>query len=358
MATQKPSVLLGVDVSQSWLDVHQDGEDAVERIANERRAIDVFLKRYPAGAIAVEATNTYHELLVERALKRGLVVYLVSGYQIKHYGHALGQRMRTDEIDARLISRFLAREIDRLKPFEPKSPQHALLWTLLKRRAKVVQSRQQLQQSLSGIKELRSHAEKLRKTFARVLVDLDRRIAKLVDALGWQAEVKRVQGIPGVGPLTAQALVAGYHSGSFVHHDPFIAYLGLDVRAKDSGKFRGQRKLTKHGDGEYRRLLYCAAVTACRMPGYFSERYQGLLARGLATTAAHVVIARKLAVIGFNLLRKGVEFDPAKLIPTDKRSKAAQTDPTSTELPSSPARTANIQTNQETVGTQLIHLSM
>jgi transposase len=49
----------------------------------------------------------------ERALKRGLVVYLVSGYQIKHYGHALGQRMRTDEIDARLISRFLAREIDR-----------------------------------------------------------------------------------------------------------------------------------------------------------------------------------------------------------------------------------------------------
>jgi transposase len=107
-----------------------------------------------------------------------------------------------------------------------------------------------------------------------------------------------------------------------------VAYLGLDVRAKDSGKFRGQRKLTKHGDGEYRRLLYCAAVTACRMPGYFSARYQGLLARGLATTAAHVVIARKLAIIGFNLLRKGIEFDPAKLTSSDKRSRAAQPDPT------------------------------
>jgi transposase len=358
MATQMPPVLLGADVSQGWLDIHQVGEDAVERIANERRAIDAFLKRFPAGAIAVEATNTYHELLVERALKRGLVVYLVSGYQIKHYGHALGQRMRTDEIDARLISRFLAREIDQLKPFEPKPPQHVLLWTLLKRRAKVTQTRQQLRQSFSGIKELRSNTQQIQKTFARVLKDLDRRAAQLVLALGWQEEVKRVQGIPGVGLLNAQALVAAYHSGSFVHHDPFIAYLGLDVRAKDSGKFRGQRKLTKHGDGEYRRLLYCAAVTACRMPGYFGERYQGLLARGLTKTAAHVVIARKLAIIGFNLLRKGAKFDPAQLIPADKRGEASRADQPTAKPPSSGLDPTSTPTNQETVASQQTRLTV
>jgi transposase len=261
----------------------------------------------------VEATNSYHELLVERALKQGLIVYLVSGYQIKHYGNALGQRMRSDPIDARLISRFLAQEIDRLKPFEPKSPQHVLLWRLIKRRATLVQSRQQVQQSLSGVRELRTDAKRVSKTFARALANVDRRIAELVKALGWQAEVTRVEGISGVGPQTARALVAGYHSGTFIHHDPFIAYLGLDVRAKDSGKFRGQRKLTKRGDGEYRRLLYCAAMAACRMPGYFSERYQALLGRGLHSTAAYVVIARKLATIAFNLLRKQVDFDPARL---------------------------------------------
>jgi transposase len=313
MATNAQPVMLGVDVSQRWLDFHQHGQETVERIANERRAIDTLLKRFPGAALAVEATNTYHELVVERAQRRGLVVYLVSGYQIKHYGNAIGQRMRTDPIDARLISRYLSREIDRLKPYQPKSSQHALLWTLVKRRATVVQTRQKLQQSLSGIRELRTDSKRLGRTYARVLADLDQRIAALVQALGWQVEVKCVQGIPGVGRLTACALVAAYHSGSFVHHEPFIAYLGLDVRAKDSGMFRGQRKLTKHGDGEYRRLLYCAAMAACRMPGYFSDRYQALLARGLATTAALVVIARKLAVIGFNLLRKQVDFDPARL---------------------------------------------
>jgi len=64
-------------------------------------------------------------------------------------------------------------------------------------------------------------------------------------------------------------------------------------------------------------LLYCAAMAVCRMPGYFSNRYQALLARGIATTAAYVVIARKLATIAFNLLRKNVEFDPARLSRAD-----------------------------------------
>ena len=49
------------------------------------------------------------------------------------------------------------------------------------------------------------------------------------------------QPIPGVGPLT---MVATYHRGQFRSADSFIAFLGMDVRVRDSGKFRGQRKLT------------------------------------------------------------------------------------------------------------------
>lgn len=314
MAMKVERVILGADVSKGWVDVHREGTQESQRIANEGKALDAFLKRYAGAAIAVEATNTYHELTVERARKLGLVVYLVSGYQIKHYGQAVGQRMNTDVIDARLIARFLAREIDQLKPYEPKSPQHALLWTLLKRRAKLVQSRLQLQQSFNGVKELRKTKERLSRAYSEALAELDEQLKALSSALGWQRNVRRLQRIPGVGPMTALALVVAYHSGRFIHHDPFIAYLGLDVRAKDSGKFKGQRKLTKRGDGEYRRLLYCAAMAACRMPGYFQDRYQALQARGLTCTAAHVVVARKLATIGFNLLRKQVDFDPAELM--------------------------------------------
>jgi transposase len=313
MAAKVQRVILGADVSKDWLDLHRDGAEQVERIDNERQAIDAWLQRYRGAAIAVEATNVYHELIVARARKRGLVVYLVSGYQLKHYGAALGQRMRTDAIDARLISRFLAREIDRLKPFEPKSPQHATLWLLLKRRAKLVQSGQQIRQSLSGIKELQNGAQQIRRTLKRVLADIDRQIEQRVDRLGWRPQLQRLEQMPGVGRLTALATLAAYRSGDFIHHDPFIAYLGLDVRAKDSGKFKGQRKLSKRGDGEYRRLLYLAAMAACRMPGYFQQRYQQLLEVGHVSTTAYVIIARKLATIAYTLLRKDVDFDASKL---------------------------------------------
>jgi transposase len=313
MATTSARVILGADVSKGWLDVFVEGTEQPQRIDNERKAIDGFLKSYRGAAIAVEPTNTYHELLVERALKRGLVVYLVSGYQIKHYGQALGQRMNTDPIDARLIARYLSREIDELEPHVPRPPQQALLWKLLKRRATVVQSRQQLRQSLSGIKPIQKVQRQLDAGFKRALTAIDKKIQELCAALEWQADRARLEAIPGVGRLTAQALLVAYHAGTFPRHDAFIAYLGLDVRAKESGKFKGQRKLTKCGDGEYRRLLFCAAMAACRLAGYFKTRYEALQARGLTSTAALVVLARKIATIAFHLLRDEAHYDPTKV---------------------------------------------
>ena len=58
---------------------------------------------------------------------------------------------------------------------------------------------------------------------------------------------------PWVGPLTALALVALYHRGEFVCADAFIAFMGMDVRVRESGQWRGRRKLTKKGDPEVRR---------------------------------------------------------------------------------------------------------
>ena len=66
--------------------------------------------------------------------------------------------------------------------------------------------------------------------------------------------------------LTALALVALYPRGEFVRADAFIAFMGMDVRVRESGQWRGRRKLTKKGDPEIRRLLFNAAMQARRSP--------------------------------------------------------------------------------------------
>ena len=44
---------------------------------------------------------------------------------------------------------------------------------------------------------------------------------------------------PGVGPLTALALVALYHRGELVSAEAFIAFMGMEVRVRESGRWRG-----------------------------------------------------------------------------------------------------------------------
>ncbi len=84
-------------------------------------------------------------------------------------------------------------------------------------------------------------------------------------------------------------------------------YIGFDVRLRESGKYKGKRKLTKRGEAEVRRLLYCAAQPA-RCYYRFEQFYQKQLDKGLSKTAAKVALARKLARIVFALLSQQQSF--------------------------------------------------
>lgn len=84
--------------------------------------------------------------------------------------------------------------------------------------------------------------------------------------------------------------------------------LGLDPRPRDSGQCRGQRKLSKRGPAELRRLLYIAAMTAARHPVLkaFHERQR---AEGLSPIAAYNVLARKLLRTAWSIVRYDRPFD-------------------------------------------------
>ena len=77
-----------------------------------------------------------------------------------------------------------------------------------------------------------------------------------------------------------------FQRGEFESADAYIAFLGMDLRVSDSGQMNGRRSLSKKGDSEIRRLL----------------------AKGLKTTQALLIIARKLARIAFSLMKNQSEY--------------------------------------------------
>lgn len=316
MSMSAEPVILGIDVSKAWLDINVHGHDHVERIDNKKGAIKAFLKKHRGALVAIESTNTYHREAVACAHALGMTTYLLSGLRLKKYGEAIGQRHRNDPIDAKLLARYLARERSELKPYLPRAYELEQLWMLLKRRASLVQTGVAETQRFSdfeGFADVSREIEKMHKALKAAIKAIDLHMNALIKKLGYTEDAKRLATIPGVGPLNAAMLLARFHAGDFPTHDAFVAFLGMDVRAKDSGKLVGKRKLTKHGDGEARRLIYLAAETASREGQFFHARYQALIARGIKPTAAHIIIARKIVKIAFALLSKGLTFDPSRV---------------------------------------------
>lgn len=308
MAKPVTQITLGIDVAKDELVARNWADpDILVTLKNEPKAICAWLRSFPGPVrIAIEPTSTYHLACVEEALKLGIDVYPIGPRQLAHYREAVGERNKTDPDDAYLLARYLAREADQLRRFEPRSRQEQQLWTLMKRRGSVVQTRQELQQSLEGAGV---SAKSVFRELGLLVERLERRLKALVRELGWWADYQRCLSIPGIGPVNAIALTAAYHRGEFANADAFIAFLGLDVRIRESGTFKGKRKLTKKGEAELRRLLYCAAKPA-RSYARFEDYHQRQLDKGLSKTAANMILGRKLARIAFSLLRNQQAFDP------------------------------------------------
>jgi transposase len=156
------------------------------------------------------------------------------------------------------------------------------------------------------------------RTLAQQLLELAAHIreleAAIADLLRDDAEGRRLQGIPGIGPQGAATIRAELGDVTrFARVDEVVAYAGLDPRTRQSGAFVGQKHLSKRGPGALRHALYLAAVVAARCRPEWRTRYQRLLDRGRAKKEAYTILARALLRVIYHLLRTGEAYNPALL---------------------------------------------
>lgn len=312
MAQRVSPVMIGGDVDSRFVQIAYYDSSEVLQIDNQRAAIRHWLRSLSEPVyLAVEATGCYHLELVDQAHAHGVTVYLIDPYRLSRYRDGVGERNKTDPVDARLLARYLAHEHRQLRAYQPLSAGHRQAWSLLKRRAKLVQAEGIVTESMQAVSGLRAPLKALKRRFARLKQAIESELVKQLQHLGLKADYRRCQSIKGVGPLTAAALVLAFHRGEFSKADALVAYLGMDIRIRRSGRYVGQCKLTKKGDAECRRLLHNAARSAAR--GDLNAYYIRLRERGFAATQAHVAVARKLVRIAFTLLKNHQTYNPGKL---------------------------------------------
>ena len=308
-----PSPLdIGVDVSKDLLQVcYAKAAMAEELVPNRTAAINAWLAKLPPGSrIAMEATGRYHQRLADLACARGMMVFILNPRDLRHYAHAVGSRGKTDRVDARLIVRYLVHEYAELRAYVPATPTQREIDQLLRRRAKVVRAKTQLRASLGDVAVCSSDLRSVVKRLDAMIVKLDRRLAEL--ATGQASAQARIESVVGIGPLVGVALTNLFERVPLRNADAAVAFIGFDPRSKDSGQSIGRRRLSKRGPGELRRLLFNGARSASKTK-LWHPMHAKLLARGLSSTEATVILARKLVRTAFSIFRHNSTFDPARV---------------------------------------------
>ena len=308
-------LFVGVDVAKDNVVLAcSQASFATRSVPNTTVALKAFLRTLPAQCrIAMEATGCYHQNLADLAHRRGLQVYVLNPRDLYHYAKGVGMRAKTDRVDAALIARFLAHEADRLRPYEPATAEQRKMDQLLRRRATTVTLKTGLKLACAQDAFIKTETAKVIKAFDVLLKKIDGQIARLNCATPERAsQVQRLQTIPGVGLLTASWLANLMDRIKFGNSDALVAFAGMDPRPCDSGQKRGKRRLSKRGPAEGRRLLFNAAMAAIRCP-VWKDAYAHYRQRGWTTTAAILIIARKILRIALAMYKTQAAFDPHQL---------------------------------------------
>ncbi|MGH7184430.1 MAG: IS110 family transposase [Nitrospiraceae bacterium] len=154
-------------------------------------------------------------------------------------------------------------------------------------------------------------ADRLRTVDERIAA-YDRRVAQLAR----QTEpAQRLMQVPGVGPVTATAVVATVGDAhTFKNGRQFAAWLGMVPRQHSSGGTRRLGRITKRGDVYLRTLLIHGARAVMRQLGKRQDatsRWVTALKARRGFNKAVVALAAKQARILWALLATGRSYQPA-----------------------------------------------
>lgn len=275
-------VSIGLDLAKSVFQVH--GVDVSGRAVLRRRLarseLIAFFTKQPRCLVAMEACSSAHHWARE-LVRLGHDVRLIPPQYVKPYV----KRNKTDAADAEAICEAVGRPSMRFVPIKTREQQsilvsHRVRTLLVRQRTAAVNAARGLLgefglvvgKGIRKVDELRRRMEQMEPELlpdeARAaisclfdhIVGLGERISAVeARILAWHKTSQisqRLASAPGVGPMTATALVAAVGDGKqFQSARHFAAWLGLTPRINASGGKEHIGRISKGGDRYLRTLL-------------------------------------------------------------------------------------------------------
>jgi transposase len=308
-------ITVGIDVSKARLDVHVHPRGERFAVVNDEAGVAELAVRLGGleglRCIGIEASGRYERLAVAELAAAGLPVVVLNPAQVRHYAHAIGQRAKTDPIDARLIALFV--EAVRPEPRPMPDAQTAELAALMGRRRQLVgmlvAEKMRRQQASPGL--VRVSIARVVTTLEDDLKELDRHIDTTVRGTPvWRDKENLLASVPGIGPTIARTLLAELPELGRLSPKQIVALAGLAPYTRQSGKWRG-RSFIGGGRSAVRAALFMGALVATRHNPTLKAFRDRLVAAGKPKLVALIAVARKLLTILNAIIRDNKPWKPA-----------------------------------------------
>jgi transposase len=146
-------------------------------------------------------------------------------------------------------------------------------------------------------------------------------VVKKLEAIGKNdPRIQRIRTIPGVGPRTAEILVACIDDPHrFTNGRQVSAYFGLVPRQYQSGETDRNGRITKRGNPLARTILVECAWASLRYNPWAKGVYERICGKQKTRKKkAAVALARKIAVLAWAMLRDEKDWDTSVMISTSK----------------------------------------
>jgi len=298
------TIYAGLDIAKLNLQLHLAGRihDLPNTTAGHRRLLKLLAAQ--AGVhVVCEATGGYERDVVAALHAAQVAVSVLNPARVRHFARATGQRAKTDDIDAAVLTAY--GQALQPKPTAPRTEQEQQLTELVRRRVQVLETlvaqRQQAQRLT--VPALRRQAQSLVRRLERDV----QQIEELLKTLRGQAaplgeRVQKLEAITGVGAITALGVLAELPELGTLNRRQAAALAGLAPHPRESGQWHGRRSIGG-GRPPVRRALYMAALVAARSNHQLKEFYQRLRAAGKPAKVALTAVMRKLIVLMNHILK-------------------------------------------------------